>query len=94
MVLARWLWFLATELSGALASAARHWVDKVWIDRIFARPHRELAGTPLQKMTAALARRDFLAARAWSIEDKKARAELQRRRDLYGFGDNDQLTPQ
>ncbi len=66
--LATWLWFLVTELSGAFASAARHWVD-----HIFARPHRELVGTPLEKMTAAIARHDFIAARRFSIEDLKSR---------------------
>lgn len=60
--LADWLRFLIAEFSDAVVSAARHWLD-----------HRELIGTPLQKMTAAIARRDFLAARAYSIEDLKSR---------------------
>ena len=66
--IAVWLRFLATELSGAFASAANH-----WIDHLFSRPNRELAGTPLEKMTAAIARGDYLAARAYSIQDLKSR---------------------
>jgi hypothetical protein len=66
--LAEWLRFFITEFSDAIASAARHRVD-----HIFARPPRELAGTPLQKMTAAIARHDFIAARRFSIEDLKSR---------------------
>src|SRR5579863_10289701 len=66
--LTSWVWFLITELSGAIASASRHWVD-----HIFARPHRAPAGTPVQKMTVAIARRDFIAARAYSIEDLRSR---------------------
>lgn len=63
-----WIWFLIVELSAALGSAGHH-----WIDRCFARRSAELAGTPLQKMTHAIARHDFIAARAWSIEDLKSR---------------------
>ena len=32
-----WVWFLVTELSGAVASAAGH-----WIDRLSARRHSEI----------------------------------------------------
>lgn len=63
-----WIWFLSVELSAALASAAHH-----WIDRGFVRQPKGLSGTPLQKMTQAIARHDFVAARAWSIEDLKSR---------------------
>jgi len=66
--LAVWLTFLVVELSGALASAARHWADY-----ILARPRREFVGTPLERMTAAIARHDFVAARRFSIEDLKSR---------------------
>jgi len=66
--LGAWIWFLIIELSAALVSAAHH-----WIDRCFARRTAELVGTPLQKMTQAIARHDFIAARAWSIEDLKSR---------------------
>ena len=66
--LANWLRFFITEFSDAIAAATR-----LWLDRIFAHPHRELVGTPLEKMTMAIARQDYLAARAWSIEDLKSR---------------------
>jgi hypothetical protein len=65
-----WVWFLITELSAAVVSAAGH-----WIDRSSSRRHAELAGTNLTRMTKAIANRDFLAARAYSIEDLKARED-------------------
>lgn len=63
-----WLWFLVVELSAAVVSAASH-----WIDRLLRRERPAYAGTPLQRMTQAIARHDFIAARAWSIEDLKSR---------------------
>jgi hypothetical protein len=101
-----WVWFLVTELSGAVASAAGH-----WIDRLSARRHStvpEIAGATrsslfsavqeaqnrvdvnLKRMTHAIANRDFAGARAYSIEDLKAREELRKLRDRYGF-DNDEM---
>jgi hypothetical protein len=97
-----WAWFLATELSGAVLSAAGH-----WIDRFSARPHQELAGTTrsglfsavqeaqdrvdlnLKRMKHAIADHDFAGARAYSIEDLKAREELRKLRDRYGFDDDE-----
>jgi hypothetical protein len=63
-----WMWFLATELSGAVIAAAGHWMDRLT---------REQTPNPfesdLQKMTRAIARRDFAAARAFYFADIKAR---------------------
>jgi hypothetical protein len=39
----------------------------------------------LRRMTHAIAHRDFIAARAYSIEDLKAREDLRRLRDRFGF---------
>jgi hypothetical protein len=100
--LGSWVWFLVTELSGAVLSAAGH-----WIDRFGARPHPEYEGATrgglfgavqeaqyrvdlnLRKMTQAIANHDFAGARAYSIEDLKAREELRRLRDRYGFDDDE-----
>lgn len=97
-----WAWFLLTELSGAVVSAAGH-----WIDRFSAQRHLEVAGTSgnglfsavqeaqnrvdlnLKRMTHAIANHDFAGARAYSIEDLKAREELRRLRDRYGFDDDE-----
>jgi hypothetical protein len=97
-----WAWFLVTELSGAVLSAAGH-----WIDRFSARPHPEYTGPArsglfsavqeaqnrvdlnLKKMTHAIANHDFAGARAYSIEDLKAREELRRLRERYGFNDDE-----
>ncbi len=65
-----WAWFMVSELSGAVISAGRH-----WIDRFSRRRHPELAGTNLTRMMKAIANRDFAAARAYSIEDLKARED-------------------
>ena len=43
----------------------------------------------LKKMTHAIAHHDFAGARAYSIEDLKAREELRRLRDRYGFDDDE-----
>jgi hypothetical protein len=70
-----WVWFLVTELSGAIISAAGHWTDRL------SRP-RGGAGfeyaSNLEKMTAAIAHRDFVAARAFSFADLKAREDLRK----------------
>jgi hypothetical protein len=97
-----WAWFLVTELSAAVLSAAGH-----WIDRFSARSHPEFAGTTrsglfsavqeaqnrvdlnLKRMTHAIANKDFASARAYSIEDLKAREELRKLRDRYGFDDEE-----
>jgi hypothetical protein len=100
-----WVWFLVTELSGAILSAAGHWIDRLSAGRPSA--VREIAGAThsnlfsgvqeaqnrvdvnLKRMTHAIANRDFAGARAYSIEDLKAREELQRLRDRYGFDDDE-----
>ncbi|HXR09358.1 MAG TPA: hypothetical protein VN792_01215, partial [Candidatus Acidoferrales bacterium] len=43
----------------------------------------------LKRMEHAIAQRDFAAARAYSIEDLRAREELRKLRDRYGFGDDE-----
>jgi hypothetical protein len=101
-----WAWFLVTELSGAVLSAAGHWIDR------FSAPgrppsHPEFAGTAgsalfrtvqeaqnrvdlnLKRMTHAIANHDFASARAYSIEDLKAREEMRKLRDRYGFDDDE-----
>ncbi|HEX4138467.1 MAG TPA: hypothetical protein VHY84_27910 [Bryobacteraceae bacterium] len=97
-----WLWFLIVELSAAVVSAVRH-----WIDRFSARPRVQIAGASrtqlfgavaeaqqrvdlnLKRMTQAIASGDYLAARKYSVEDLKARDELRRLRDHYGFDDDE-----
>ena len=76
-----WAWFLITELSGAVVSAAGHWIDRFSVRR-HSSGHPELAGTNLTRMTKAIANRDFAAARAYFIEDLKLR-------DRYGFDDDE-----
>jgi hypothetical protein len=102
-----WVWFLMSELSGALASAARHWIDRFAARRCAADP--EIAGgrrsglfsaldeaqnrvdRNLKRMEHAIAHHDFVAARAYSIEDLKAREDLRRLRDRYGFDDDEMV---
>jgi len=96
-----WAWFMVSELSGAVVSAAGHWMDR------FSTRYRavgpEVAGARrrglfgaldeaqnridanLRRMEHAIAHHDFVAARAYSIEDLKAREELRRLRDRFGF---------
>ncbi len=101
--------FFIIEFSGAIMSAARHWIDRLPCNRAL---HSETVGATrsqlftsaqtaqnqvdvnVRRMMHAIANHDFVGARNWSYEEKKARAELERLRDLYGFGDDDQLTPQ
>jgi hypothetical protein len=96
-----WAWFVVSELSGAVISAAGHWMDR------FSTRHRaadpEVASTRrgglfgvvqeaqnradrnLGRMQQAIAHHDFIAARAYSIEDLKAREDLRKLRDRYGI---------
>jgi hypothetical protein len=96
-----WAWFVVSELSGAVISAAGHWMDRFSARREAAGPevagarHGGLFGVVeaaqsrvelnLRRMEHAIAHHDFVAARAYSIEDLKARDELRRLRDRYGF---------
>jgi hypothetical protein len=100
-----WAWFLVTELSGAVVSAASHWVDRFSTRRraeipeaagnrsgLFSDALREAQNRiqfNLRRMEHAIAHHDFAAARAYSIEDLKAREDLRRLRDRYGFGDDE-----
>jgi hypothetical protein len=103
--LAVWAWFLVTELSGAVLSAAAHWGDRFSARRRVAR--HETAGAAqgglfravqeaqsradlnLQRMTHAIAKHDFVGARSYSFEERKAREDLRRLRDRYGFDDDE-----
>jgi len=97
-----WAWFLLTELSGAAVSAAGHWIDRFSArhhqevagtsrNGLFSavREAQNRVDFNLKKMTHAIANHDFAAARAYSIEDLKAREELRRLRDRYGFDDDE-----
>jgi hypothetical protein len=97
-----WVWFLVGELSCAVLSAAGHWLDRFSLRRHpeYARsPGSGLFGAVedaqnrvdlnLKKMTNAIGTHDFAAARTYSIEDLKAREELRRLRDRYGFEDDE-----
>ncbi|HEY3825810.1 MAG TPA: hypothetical protein VGL82_14700 [Bryobacteraceae bacterium] len=104
---AAWLWFLIVELSAAVVSAARHWVDRFSARRFFVHRTVEIAGAShtqlfsavaeaqeradlsLKRMTQPIASGDYLAARKYSVEDLKARDELRRLRDRYGFDDDE-----
>jgi len=96
-----WALFMVSELSGAVVSAAGHWMDRFSARRDAA--GIEVAGARrrglfsvldeaqnrvdlnLRRMTHAIADRDFVAARAYSIEDLKAREDLRKLRDRFGF---------
>jgi len=100
-----WAWFMASELSGALVSAGGHWIDRFSARRRAADPEvagarrrglfsaldeaQNRIDLNLKRMEHAIAHHDFAAARAYSIEDLKAREELRRLRDRYGFGDDE-----
>jgi hypothetical protein len=100
-----WAWFLVTELSGAVLSAVGHWIDRFSARHRTAGPELAgaarsgLFGTVqeaqnrvdlnLKRMTHAIANHDFGGARAYSIEDLKAREELRRLRNRYGFDDDE-----
>ena len=96
-----WVWFLVTELSGAAVSAAGHWIDRFPACRrspaadtpgaarsgLFsaANEARNRVDFNLNKMTDAIANHDFAGARDWSYKERKAREDLRRLRDRYGF---------
>ena len=61
--------FVIAEVFGLLSGAAAEWMAQTTAGRI---PE---CATPLHKMTDAIARRDYLSARAWSLEDLKTRRE-------------------
>jgi hypothetical protein len=100
-----WAWFMVAELSGAVISAGRHWIDRFLARRNSAAP--EFAGATgtrlfsavqeaqnridlnLRRMEHAIAHHDFAAARAYSIEDLKAREDLRKLRDRFGFDDDE-----
>lgn len=102
-----WVCFLIRELSGALVSAAGHWVDRLFSpsrtrepqvagaarSRLFgvAGEAEKRVNLNLKKMTDAIARHDFIAARACSFEERKAREELRKLRDRYGFNDDETI---
>jgi hypothetical protein len=102
-----WAWFIVSELCGAVISAGRHWIDRFSSRSRAAGPEAAGAGRSglfsvldeaqnrvdanLKRMEHAIARHDFAAARAWSIEDLKAREELRRLRDRYGFDDDEMV---
>jgi hypothetical protein len=100
-----WACFMISELSGAVISAAGHWFDRFAAWRHAPDPEsagarrnglfsvveeaEERVDFNLRRMKHAIAHHDFAAARAYSIEDLKAREELRRLRDKYGFGDDE-----
>ena len=102
-----WAWFMVSELSGAVISAGGHWIDRLSsrcrsAGREAAGARRNglfstldeaqnRVDANLKRMEHAIARHDFTAARAWSIEDLKAREELRRLRDRYGFDDDEMV---
>ncbi len=104
-----WAWFLVTELCGAVISAAGHWIVRLSareraVDRdapgvtrggLFAvvQEAQNRVDLNLKRMTQAIANRDFVGARAYSIEDLKAQEDLRRLRDRYGL-DDDQMALQ
>ncbi len=61
--------FVIAEVFGLISGAAAEWMAQTTARRSL--PESTL---PLHKMTDAIARHDFLAARAWSIEDLKTRS--------------------
>jgi len=61
--------FVIAEVFGLISGAAAEWMAQTAAAMI---PE---SATPLHKMTDAIARHDFLSARAWSLEDLRARRE-------------------
>jgi hypothetical protein len=100
-----WAWFLVRELFGAVIAAAGHWIDRFSSlshtedpevtgaarSGLFNAVHeaRKRVDFNLQRMTRAIANHDFAAARAYYFEDIKARDELRKLRDRYGFDDDE-----
>jgi hypothetical protein len=100
-----WVWFMVSELSGAVVSAGSHWIDR-FSARRQAVAHEPAGARPsglfsavdeaqnrvdlnLRRMEHAIAHHDFVAARTYSIEDLRAREDLRRLRDRYGFDDDE-----
>lgn len=101
-----WVRFLIVELSGAAWSAAGHWFDRFAARHhvevtpptrggLFgaAQEAQSRVDLNLKRMKQAIADRDFAKARTYSWEEMKAREELRRLRDRYGF-DDDELAVQ
>jgi hypothetical protein len=100
-----WAWFIVSELSGAVISAGSHWIDRFRARRHSGMPEpagdrrsglfnvvrdaQNKVDLNLRRMQHAIAHHDFVAARAHSIEDLKAREALRRLRDPYGFNDDE-----
>jgi hypothetical protein len=100
-----WAWFMVSELSGAVMSAGGHWIDRFSARRCAAGPEaagarrsglfsvldeaQNRVDLNLRRMEHAIAHHDFAAARAYSIEDLKAREDLRKLRDRYGFDDDE-----
>jgi hypothetical protein len=100
-----WVWFMVSELSSAVISAGTHWIDRLRAQRRSAIPEaagarrsglfnviedaQNKVDLNLRRMEHAIAHHDFIAARAYSIEDLKAREDLRKRRDRYGFDDDE-----
>jgi hypothetical protein len=61
--------FVIAEVFGLISGAAAEWMVQ-----ITARRSVPESASSLHKMTDAIARHDFLAARAWSLEDLKTRS--------------------
>jgi hypothetical protein len=61
--------FVIAEVFGLISGAAAEWMAQTT-----ARRSVPEGASPLRKMTEAIARHDFLAARAWSLEDLKTRS--------------------
>ena len=96
-----WAWFVVSELSGAAISAAGHWMDRFSTRHRAADPEvagtrrgglfgvvheaQNRVDVNLRRMEHAIAHHDFVAARAYSIEDLKAREQLRQLRDRYGI---------
>jgi hypothetical protein len=86
------------ELPGAITGAASQWVARIApvpsrnpLDYAVAHggnPLREAEmriELSIKRMTHAIANHDFAAARAWSYEERKAREEVRKLKDSYGF---------
>lgn len=102
-----WAWFMVSELSGAVISAGSHWIDRFSARRHSATPEvagstrtglfntiqeaQNRIDLNLRRMERAIAHHDFVAARAYSIEDLKARADLRNLRDRFGFDDDEMV---
>jgi hypothetical protein len=100
-----WAWFMVSELSGAVISAGSHWFDRFSARRQSVTPElagatrtglfnavqeaQNRVNFNLRRMEHAIAHHDFVAARAYSIEDLKAREDLRQLRDRYGFDDDE-----